>query len=608
MRTIYSILLSLVIVIPLLVSSPGLTSATTLTVSKSCDPSDTNCFATISNAISNANTTTNDNITIMPGTYVESITLNKDNLPISGVETAATVLQSPGSTPVITVSGLTNVTISKLTIVSTSASVGMQAANSGVNISNCIFWGGSQGTAIQLQGNSSGQIVNNTFFQNKTAISSQVDITVQNNIFSMNGTALSPVSPIVQFTKVSYNDFNQNTTIGFTYDTTSTLATNIPNGNNSSPDPKFVNATNPPPNMDVHLAEGSPCIGTGSGAVDIGAFGGSGADTIPFIISGVTLSSTPGSGIVSVSWSPNNSYNVTNTDPAKQGGYNVYYRPDQKSPRTKAPTVPSTSTSTVISGLTTTVAQPAAPVLNDLGFANETLFVSWSSVDGATSYQVHYTDTDIVSSVTNTIDVGSQTSATLSGLINGHHYLVTVSAIAQPFFFFSVTAFDNTVVSADGGNPGVSHESDYSTEKSIAVGTAVESLLSNPKTDFPEAITPFPDLPNNGCFIATAAYGHYSAPQVQALREFRDRYLMTNGPGRAFVEWYYRYGPIGADYLNTHPWLKPVVRTALMPAVGGALFMTRTSLPSKVAVLLLVGLLSWYLVLRKKFVKSGGVR
>jgi hypothetical protein len=263
-------------------------------------------------------------------------------------------------------------------------------------------------------------------------------------------------------------------------------------------------------------------------------------------------------------------------------------------------------TSTIISGLTTTVSQPAAPVLDEPGIANGTLLLTWSAVPTATKYSVHYTD--IITSVTNTIDAGDNLSYALTGLVNGHDYTVTVSAVAQPTYFFSVTAFDHTVVGTNGGTPGTSHESDYSTEVLISIGDPAESPLSNPKTAFPEAIIANPNLPNKGCFIATAAYGYYSAPQVRALREFRDRYLVTNAPGRAFVRWYYQYGPIGAEYLIAHPRLKPLVRIALMPLVGGAFVMVHTSPVIKIAVMMFIGFVSVYLLQRRNSYHSGGTR
>jgi hypothetical protein len=40
------------------------------------------------------------------------------------------------------------------------------------------------------------------------------------------------------------------------------------------------------------------------------------------------------------------------------------------------------------------------------------------------------------------------------------------------------------------------------------------------------------------CFIATAAYGSSSHPHLKVLRQFRDKYLLSNKLGRTFVEFY----------------------------------------------------------------------
>jgi N-acetylneuraminic acid mutarotase len=94
-----------------------------------------------------------------------------------------------------------------------------------------------------------------------------------------------------------------------------------------------------------------------------------------------------------------------------------------------------------------------------------------------------------------------------------------------------------------------------------------------------------------GCFIATAAFGSPMAGQVEILRQFRDRYLLTNDFGRKFVAWYYRNSPVAASYIKDKPLVKAAVRVALYPLIGFSLLLISGYLPLVTVGLLLSALL-----------------
>lgn len=81
-----------------------------------------------------------------------------------------------------------------------------------------------------------------------------------------------------------------------------------------------------------------------------------------------------------------------------------------------------------------------------------------------------------------------------------------------------------TVRNAVGHNPYASDE-----VKRLAKETS-EKMTKKPTDD-------------GWCFVATACYGDYDAPEVVILRKYRDENLLTNWLGTLFVKFYYAISP-----------------------------------------------------------------
>lgn len=75
-------------------------------------------------------------------------------------------------------------------------------------------------------------------------------------------------------------------------------------------------------------------------------------------------------------------------------------------------------------------------------------------------------------------------------------------------------------------------------------------------------------LCKEGCSIATLTFGTDLESKTDVLRAFRDKYLVSNPLGKAFISAYYKHSPPIADYIAEHGWLTRLVRVLLLSLIG----------------------------------------
>jgi len=522
-----------------------------------------------------------DVVLVEPGTYRENIKL-KTQVAVIGRETARTLLQpQSGSDPTVLISLANDLRFSGFTL--TGASTGVAVSGSlSIKITNVVF--ASASTAAIDAINSGVEIANNVFFDNAIAVRrNTTTVEVASSIFRSNDVTISSGGAIDNNANVEANCWSNN-------------GSGSENGLGLRPtvgNPLFVAESD----RDFHLKEGSPCIDVGIGidaidstAADAGAYGGPFADAFPMPVTGLTLTdaSTASKAAFTVNWAPNASYLVTHS--TVPGGYSVHYKQGSAGPpyngtdagsgTQPSPIDVGNVTTSTLAGLAPVRALPTPTQLLGATPHNQAVELNWQAAAGASGYRIHY---GVSSTAEHQVDVGNVTTSSVTGLTNGTIYRFAIGTLSSATYFVVVTAHDSTPQK---------HESAASAEVSVQAGGTDEAALSNELTARPEQTVAYPTLPDQGgCFIATAAYGADWQAEVQALRDFRDRYLLPHAAGRWFVAHYYELSPGVAAYISDHPSTKPVVRWLLTPLVVVALFLLGSTAAAKSGVTALLGCL-----------------
>jgi hypothetical protein len=92
-----------------------------------------------------------------------------------------------------------------------------------------------------------------------------------------------------------------------------------------------------------------------------------------------------------------------------------------------------------------------------------------------------------------------------------------------------------------------------------------------------------------GCLISTATFGTELAPQVQLLREIRDKDLLTTSSGSSFMSGfntlYYSFSPAVADLERQSPMFREAVKITITPLIASLSLLNYVDMDSEAQVL-----------------------
>jgi len=79
--------------------------------------------------------------------------------------------------------------------------------------------------------------------------------------------------------------------------------------------------------------------------------------------------------------------------------------------------------------------------------------------------------------------------------------------------------------------------------------------------------TPSKTEPKKACFVATACYGEYEAPEVLILRKYRDNVLLKSKFGKLLVKFYYFVSPPFATLIRNSNSTKTFIRKYILEPI-----------------------------------------